>query len=428
MGLIMDINNPLIQPSSPAYQEYLAAQQNAAQSSAQNTIAAMQKQNEPKPKAVDKYAPQQGFYTYNKHTADDKSGLWDVYTDAWKKIKGYRDEQGVIDYLKSQPAGTKLKQLSRWEHAPETQHQRQTYVNYFLDNDGNLMYQLEKPNYILKPDEGNGLLGGIASVLTGGLSDIVQGNPWGSGQIDAIDSLLGDSNIIGHGLSNLINPVGKQIKDLKQTWDSDASFIDKFSTAFERVADPTRSINFSLGQAGRVLPDWLLDVAPAIGAAIGTYIYPVAGTAIGYGIGSHLGDDRSDGNSDSAKALTGAGLSATAAYAAGADGGSLTDLLSSAAKIGGKALLSGLLSPNGSRPVSSQYAGAISQNAPQAGIDSTQANTIAQTIENAASQQAQATPPQGTLAGYTQFDRALTPYNLRKKKKLIEDDLYPYIA
>jgi hypothetical protein len=53
---------------------------------------------------------------------------------------------------------------------------------------------------------------------------------------------------------------------------------------------------------------------------------------------------------------------------------------------------------------------------------------LANQITNATYPQAQATQGQVPLEGYSKFDRALTPYNLRKKKKLIEDELYPYIA
>jgi hypothetical protein len=93
------------------------------------------------------------------------------------------------------------------------------------------------------------------------------------------------------------------------------------------------------------------------------------------------------------------------------------------AKQQGKKLLSSLFSP-GQQARQPLTARAGSSGLLSSGYEAPQ--SLEQTIQNVAYQQA--TPSQVPLAGYTQFDRALTPYNLRKKKKLIEDELYPYIA
>jgi len=66
-----------------------------------------------------------------------------------------------------------------------------------------------------------------------------------------------------------------------------------------------------LGKAGEVLPEEVRSVLPAVGATIGSIVYPVAGTALGYGVGAHMA------GANSTQALTGAGASAVTSYLGG---------------------------------------------------------------------------------------------------------------
>lgn len=479
---------------TPAYEEQILAAQKAAQAAAQNKIASMQPQITTQQKDVVANPAQKGFYTYENHTLNDGSGLVDVYTPVWKRANNYRDEQGVVDYLKSQPAGTKLRQLSRWEHAPETQHQRQTYVNYFLDNDGNLMYQPEKPNYILKPDEENwwrrpldtfiAFVDPIGTTIRG-TYDAIQDGDWAS----ALHQISTFAPAIDYGLSN----VG--------TWANDISG----------------------GQSGQFMDIAAPIVAGIIGTVYGGPFGGAAGATIGKSIAGRWSKDyRGQSEEDILKgtAITGA-LSAASAglgsYLSGAGTAAATGLADATMPalngletytMGGATAAYPTTQPifniatgeflsipsssdaftnyvvnngylgldssgmwNGTPTSPDNYVGNFYNTAeypkftatepsssinyekllkdtvkkalsgggktkqPPTGISNAGFGNVADTssllsnqITNATYPQAQATPSQVPLEGYSKFNRALTPYNLRKKKKLIEDELYPYIA
>jgi len=191
-----------------------------------------------------------------------------------------------------------------------------------------------------------GFFSSIVSVLTGGVSDLIQGEPMGSGMVNGWNDVVPEHTFLGKIGPNLFNPVGAANRDIGRRWEQGGSAVDVFSDTFERLADPTNSVNYSLEHIGRQLPASVRQAAPAIGAAIGTIAYPVAGTALGYGIGAHLAGQ------NSTQALTGAGTAATAAWAGGAlsdqiggAGGKLAgNVASQAIKTGGGMLQSALSS------------------------------------------------------------------------------------
>ena len=171
-----------------------------------------------------------------------------------------------------------------------------------------------------------GFFDSIVSILTGGASDLIQGKPMGSGSVGFINSIFPEDTFVGQMLPSMLLPAESAYKDISKIWNQGGSAIDVFSNTFERLADPTNSVNYSLGRFGQKLPESVRNAAPAIGTTIGTIAYPVAGTALGYGIGAHLRGDTST------QALTGAGTAATAAWA----GGELANQLgSTAGKISG---------------------------------------------------------------------------------------------
>jgi hypothetical protein len=294
-----------------------------------------------------------------------------------------------------------------------------------------------------------------------------------------MEGVLGDS-FVGNTVGNLLNPVAYMNRDIGRIWEQGGPAIDVLSKTFNRMADPTNTVDYSLGEFGQVLPEDVRNAMPAVLSAIGTVIYPVAGTALGYGIGAGLRGD------SATEKLLGAGTAATAAYVGDAAGGLVSNLdtfgnsmalagggtnvpvsaatqaisgtggavASSGAggsggmetvgwndilggaydtgkgflseygsdilKLGSKLALKGL-APTAASLIAQPSGGGYSPSVAQP-------QSFAQTIQNATYPQAQATQGQVPLEGYSKFDRALTPYNLRKKKKLIEDDLYPYIA
>jgi hypothetical protein len=166
-----------------------------------------------------------------------------------------------------------------------------------------------------------GFFSSVISVLTGGVSDLVQGHSMGSGTLDLINDVLPEHTFLGQVVPSLLLPAESANRDIGDRWRQGGSAIDVFSDTFERLADPTHSVNYSLEGIGQRLPEGIRKAAPGIGATIGTIAYPVAGTALGYGIGAHLAGQ------NSTQALTGAGTAATAAWA----GGALSDQIGGAA-------------------------------------------------------------------------------------------------
>jgi hypothetical protein len=193
---------------------------------------------------------------------------------------------------------------------------------------------------------------GLLSVATGGLSDLGRGQPVGSGTADLVNEVFPDYTFAGQVLPSLLAPSGAANRDIHKIYNSPGDWTQKASSIFDRLADPTNSVNYSLENMGKQLPEGIRSAAPAIGSIIGTIAYPVAGTALGYGIGAHIAGQNSQ------QAQMGAGLSATTAYAASAAGGAYNDMTgwgdSSLMQAGTPASASALT------PAEAAYAGAYS--------------------------------------------------------------------
>lgn len=175
---------------------------------------------------------------------------------------------------------------------------------YYKDKDGNLTLRSD-------PKSNDWSASGLMSVLTGGFSDLAQGNPFGSGSVGLINDVFPEHTFLGKVLPSLLLPAESGHRDIQRIVTSDRSPIEKVSSVFERMADPTNSVNYSLEHFGSVLPKGVKDALPSVLGTIGTLVYPVAGSALGYGIGSHIRGD------SSTQALLGAGTSATASYLGG---------------------------------------------------------------------------------------------------------------
>jgi hypothetical protein len=177
---------------------------------------------------------------------------------------------------------------------------------YRLSDNGGIIHvpEVEDDSFF-----GGGLGGSLLSLATGGVSDLVQGNSMGSGTLDLIDKVA-PGTFVGQVLPSLLMPAEAANRDTAAIWSGDGSTIDKISNTFDNLADPTNSVNYSLEGAGEQLPEDVRAAAPGVLGAIGTVIYPVAGSALGYGIGAHLAGQ------SSTDALTGAGAAALASYGA----------------------------------------------------------------------------------------------------------------
>jgi hypothetical protein len=162
-------------------------------------------------------------------------------------------------------------------------------------------------SFVPKGPKSGGILGWIAP----GIGDILEGRTWGASRSDFLNGVFSDNTFASQVFPSLIDPVGSGNTDIANEWSKGGSFVDRFSNTFDRLADPTNSVNYSLESGGEQLPEDVRNAMPGVLATIGTVIYPVAGTALGYGIGSHLA------GKNSTESLTGAGTAATAAWAGG---------------------------------------------------------------------------------------------------------------
>jgi hypothetical protein len=154
----------------------------------------------------------------------------------------------------------------------------------------------------------------VTSVLTGGLSDVLEGHAPGYRIAQGLRNL--GVSVLGVDVEDYgIVDLETYLKDLHTTLKSGASPEEGIANFIDAIADPTRRVNISLEKIGEQLPDDLVAIAPQLGAIIGTAINAVGGTAIGYGIGAHM-----QGQS-SIEAQLGAGTAAAASYTSSAVGG-----------------------------------------------------------------------------------------------------------
>jgi len=156
-----------------------------------------------------------------------------------------------------------------------------------------------------------GFMDSVLSVATGGLSDLAQGKHLGSGTLDLIYDVAPEGTLAGQILPGLLLPDVSGYRDIGNIWKEGGSAIDVFSKTFNRLADPTNTVDYGLEHAGRVLPEDVRSIAPVIGATIGGLINP-GFAALGYGIGAGL-----EGRQSATQKLTGAGSAAIASYLKG---------------------------------------------------------------------------------------------------------------
>ena len=183
------------------------------------------------------------------------------------------------------------------------------YGTYSLDNQGKLQRQDAGTDHWERPKEDNGfggLLDGALSALTGGVSDIVQGNPVGSASVQALQNILPDNTFIQKALPSFLLPAEAGMQDIHNVAQSDMSGVDKISTIFEELADPTSTVNPSLAEIGKPIPKELYDTAGNLITGVLSAVNPGLG-ALSSGIQTHMK------GGDSTAALTGAGITATAA-------------------------------------------------------------------------------------------------------------------
>ncbi len=183
-------------------------------------------------------------------------------------------------------------------------------------------------NYILKPDgtigtlplsTGGGLLDTIASVATGGISDVLSGNTLGAGTLEGINDIVPEGTLVGQLLPSMLLPVQSMVSDIKNVAESDGTLLEKIAGIGDEIFDPTSMVNYTLEGAGDALiPSSLKPYVQPVATGVGALFGPV-GAAIGAGVGSHLG-----GNESSLEAQLGAGT----AYAGGALTNEISPLVS----------------------------------------------------------------------------------------------------
>ena len=179
---------------------------------------------------------------------------------------------------------------------------------------------------------------GLLSGLTLGLSDVVKGQmpgtDWAKQGLltEVINPAAQVHSMFTGGATDLVYGIDKAGK-------SGGSFWDKVGVAADRAIDP-----FGVDPATRATGEAIRDInpevfdkniapyLPAVGAAIGTLVYPAAGTAAGYGIGTKLAQGQR--NYDYLKDLA---MAATiyATYGMGSGAGGAVRNLTGSAVLGG---------------------------------------------------------------------------------------------
>lgn len=163
----------------------------------------------------------------------------------------------------------------------------------------------------LRPGEGkksHGMFGSFSpavSFFTGGLSDVIQGDKLGEGFLGEKGGSLFQDFLLSTGTAGL--------SDAYKGYEKYQDIGDIFA-GIDRAIDPGGVVDTWTRKIGSFLPDEIRQYAPALGSAIGSAIYPVAGTAAGYGIGAKLkgGEDVYNYKGD----MIGAGTAAALAYLA----------------------------------------------------------------------------------------------------------------
>ena len=175
----------------------------------------------------------------------------------------------------------------------------------------------EDGDYYLKPDgsigtwknvvRDNDLLSAFISVATGGISDMVQGDP----MFGAFNQALYDKGVIGSDglkLLNVASGLGGSmltfgLSDLTAGINKGLETGDVWA-GIDRSIDPGGSVDYVTRGLGDIIysispeiSQYLSEAGTAIGGAIGSYV-PVIGTGVGAAIGSGIGSKLESGNRD----------------------------------------------------------------------------------------------------------------------------------
>lgn len=157
-----------------------------------------------------------------------------------------------------------------------------------------------------------GFLSDLGSVLTLGLSDIVQGDRPFENASDGM-RIVGQlfQSIATAGISDVIYAIDKASH-------ADGEWYDKLFTGIDRAIDPGGIVDYSLREIGDELPEqwkpYLNTAGTVIGGIAGSYV-PVLGTAAGAATGSGIGSKLAGGTDN--YDYTGDFLKAGLAYVGG---------------------------------------------------------------------------------------------------------------
>jgi hypothetical protein len=155
----------------------------------------------------------------------------------------------------------------------------------------------------------------FSSLLSGGISDVLKGETLGAGTLKGINDIVPEGTLVGQLLPSMLMPVQSMVSDVKKVTESDGTLLDKITGIADEIFDPTSMVNYTLEGAGDALiPSSLKPYVQPIATGVGALFGPV-GAAIGSGVGSHLGGNESS---------TDAQISALASYL----GGSMSDEIS----------------------------------------------------------------------------------------------------
>lgn len=190
---------------------------------------------------------------------------------------------------------------------------------YSVDSSGKLTYGVGREG------KGSWLSKAARTLLTGGIGDLVAGEPMGSGLTQGLSDLMPEGTFAQQVVPSLLDPVGAANYDIDKIIDAGGKGTDVAASVFERLADPTKSVNYSLEHIGEELPEGLREAAPAVGGVVGGLIHP-GFAALGAGIGSHIA------GKSSADSMTNAGIAGVSSYLFGGDAWS--DLLGGTAGVG----------------------------------------------------------------------------------------------
>lgn len=189
---------------------------------------------------------------------------------------------------------------------------------YYLSGDGS------KVKY--KEEDSGGLGGALGSLVTGGISDIIQGNMPGQA-ISDMGPVAQVLNPVTFGLNAGTGGLSDLAYGYEKASNTEGDFWDKLAAGADRAVDINGTVDVATREAGDALYDMAPEVTPyitPIATTIGTILYPGAGTAAGYGIGAKL--SQGTRNYDYKKDFINAGV----AYAGGAAGGAVGNTVGSA--------------------------------------------------------------------------------------------------